>query len=134
MKTALEILIEARALIDTPDKWVQEAYASEKPGRIGAGFGGGSSLFPSDEKATCFCSMGAVSRVCRLEKSPYAGGSNTRKALIALELAIPNDPVWIIKDIGTPSIARYNDALGRRHSEIMAMFDKAIESLKSEQP
>lgn len=51
MKTTLEILVAARALISDPERWTQ--YRSARRAN-------GNPVCPTSEKAVCFCADGAV--------------------------------------------------------------------------
>lgn len=97
-----EILIAAKALIDTPDKWIKGRYAATASGQT---------IGPDEKAATCFCSMGAIHRISE-------NFDDASRAVIALEKNIPSD-------LG---IISFNDY--KTHAEVMAMFDRAIEETK----
>jgi hypothetical protein len=95
-----QILIEANALIDTPEKWTQEAYARDV------------NRYPIScrvDEAVCFCSLGAINRVT-LEKHSHM----YLPAVIHLE-----------KTMGM-QVADFNDR--HSHSEVMAAWDRAIDT------
>lgn len=52
--TPSQILRKAKALIDTPEKWTQGAFARDAKGR---------GVETHDVKAVCFCSAGALGKV-----------------------------------------------------------------------
>lgn len=95
---AREILVKARALLEDPTRWMQDAYNKDADGNE----------FVDDAYAICWCAEGALL---------YAIGPDTienAKAQLFLENAIGgNVPGW-------------NDAPGRTHAEILAGFDAAI--------
>lgn len=100
-KTA-QVLIDAKELIDTPDKWCQ--------GRL------------ENSTHTKHCAVGALQKVifgrCFVSAPPYDCTGNYRAALLTLDTylqgSIPHD--W--------SIVGYNDH--RSHADVMALFDGAI--------
>ena len=106
---ASEILIAARALIDTPERWVK----GRKPG--------------------CWCAgdaiMASLPRYTvpsiRWPPVPQYGVTNARNAALrALECAIGNGH----------EIASWNDAPERTHAEVMAAFDRAIVAEQAKEP
>ena len=100
MKTALQILIEGRALISCPDRWTQEALARDIEGEP---------VHSDDVDAVCFCSRGAVDQVCRSE---LLEGSNEDAVLDFLRVQMDG------------SIEDFNDS--RPHAEVLAAWDRAI--------
>ena len=99
--TPHEILIAARAKIDTPQKWCKgsEALNSE-----------GEPVDTTDEGAVCFCAFGAINAVT----PRYLYNSDAKNALrVAL---------------GRSFITDYNDRPETKHADIMALYDKAIEA------
>ena len=94
-----EILIAAKALIDTPEKWLKGALST------------------GDD--TCFCAMGALG---------HAGGfglvaSDKTPELASLLDSIPASFVWVTDK---HRLAAYNDDPATTHADIMALFDRAI--------
>lgn len=103
-KNTKEILVRARKLISTPEKWTQGTYARDKANN---------STPYSSRQAVCFCTSGAIHRAHielgeDLSDAPFA----------VLSLYSP-----ITKRNG---IAYWNDMTDRRHSEVLALFDRAI--------
>lgn len=111
MKTQLEILEHARALIADPEHWTRGACARRVDGLC---------VDMGDTSAHCFCSIGAVGRAT-LDLDVYPSLSKTFDTLESL--GIPE---------GTPvdqsRLATYNDS--HTHEEVLAMFDRAIEKLR----
>lgn len=101
MKTS-EILIKAKSLIDTPDKWLTEEYAD------GEG---------------CFCSLGAIA-FAEANTDNYSevaftkNWENDRPALLLNKAVNRNDHC-------EETFATYNDHSS--HEQVMTAFDKAIQ-------
>lgn len=105
MKTS-DLLINAKALINTPDKWTQGHFARDRLGL---------EISPRTDQAVCFCSLGAMMRVNYDE--PYI------PAVKALGRAITGDDT--IGYYGAfQAVHEFNDK--HTHAEVMGMFDKAI--------
>jgi len=101
MKPELELLINARKLIENPECWTQGVFACDEDG------------FVTDiEEGVCFCSMGAIIRA-----DGGLGNESYIAAFGAMQSVIGN----------STSISRFNDT--HTHAEVLAMFDKAIERL-----
>lgn len=105
--TPVDILRAARALIDTPEKWTQKAYARDP-----SGF----KVESNNPHAVCFCSLGAIKRENQDEVVNYFVRSWLRGAL-------PSD---------FESILRYNDHPDTTHDDVLALFDRAILSAEKE--
>lgn len=136
MTTARDILTAARALIAPPEAWTVGAYARrkdrsyEKPAKNPLNM---AAVHFSSSEAVCFCSYGAINR------AGYGGGdaSAQRNAEItlakhALARAMGGKPFAeerIEADWALATIAKFNDADGRTHAEVLSAFDKAIEEL-----
>ena len=100
--TTAELLYEARAVIDTEDKWTQGALARNAGGQELV-----SVLSPG---AVCYCAGGAIA-VAFGER--YPDGSS---------------PVWLaLEAVISGVIPTWNDKPERTHAEVLAAFDKAIE-------
>lgn len=91
-----QILIEAKALIDTPEKWTQDAYARDVEGQV---------TTPSSIHAVCFCSTGAINKV----NAPF---TKRDRALTHLT-----------NSFGT-CVPDFNDQ--HTHAELMDAWDRAI--------
>lgn len=91
MPTIRENLIAAKALIDTPEKWIKGAYRN----------------------GDCYCTVGALRAVIGRGK-PFA----PEKTLLGR--FIPE---------GWSNVVRYNDHPDTTHSDIMELFQLAIDSL-----
>jgi hypothetical protein len=97
-----KILIGAKALIATPDKWIKFTEATD----------GICAVNYTNKKAKCFCLGGAISR------SGFNAGKDYTVAVQAR---------GFIRDvIGVQIIAYYNDKPLRTHIQVMRVLDKAI--------
>lgn len=100
MKTTVETLRDAKALIDTPAKWTQHADArrsDDSPCRY------------ANPDAVCFCIVSAVWR---------ASGSPLSKAFYVVK--------WQAKKEGRQRVWQFNDHPDTSHNDVMAFFDRAI--------
>lgn len=108
-----QLLIEARKLIDSPDKWAKGAYARSAKGRA---------TLVLSKKAVCYCSEGALHKVDSFEPLKQFGFLPVSAAAFSLLTAsCPNNT----------NIVDYNDHPNTTHEEIMLVWDKAIEKSKS---
>lgn len=98
MKTALQILIDARALIEKPEKWTKETFARDADN---------TPCLERSISAVCWCALGAISR-----SAP--GIPSAIDAKDALRRVIDS------------KISKFNDE--HTHAEVLAAFDKAIEA------
>lgn len=104
-----EILIAARARIENRDNWIQGTNATDSTGNM--------HLSPMALAACKFCMLGAVLNVTQIHSSAYP-------ALEALAKHISGHDSWV-----PATVTRFND--GRTHSEVLAVFDKAIKACDS---
>ena len=135
MTTARDILTAARALIAQPEAWTQHAYARANKDLV-ANRSGTPSVHFSSDRAVCWCSYGAVNR------AGYGGGefmplmtshriAEINLAKQALARAMGGRPFddELEADWKLCNIAKFNDAEGRTHAEVLAAFDRAIEEV-----
>jgi hypothetical protein len=108
MSTLADKLREARALIDTPEKWTQGANARDAAGRKVPAY---------SSRARCFCMTGAVIRV-------MAGGFDAAVPVLGALRKGANG-----LEGGSPHL--WNDAPERTHAEVLAAFDRAIEAAQA---
>lgn len=109
MKTS-EILIKAKSLIDTPEKWTTETLArnsAKKP----VGF--------DSEEAVCFCSLGALHRIFE-DMGDENSALHFNKSKNYLRMGTQHQ-----------FIAHFND--DATHEEVMVAWDKAIELAKADE-
>ncbi len=107
----IEHLKKAKALIASPDKWCQGAYAETADGNT---------VQTNSPLAEKFCSLGAIDRV---------DNSNRYFAQRAIEYYIAT---ITNSEYGKTSVGTYNDTTGRTHEEILALFDGTIAMLEKE--
>lgn len=100
MKTST-ILKRAKKIIAKPEKWIQGTHATNRYGLT---------VDPDSSSARCFCAAGAVFKV--------TGMLGASGAMDALGMAATG------QQKGFP--VAYNDHPNRRHSQILAWFDRAI--------
>lgn len=104
MKTALEILREARALISNPENWTRRTFARDASGV---------KVYARSPNADQFCAIGAVMHV-------------TGTAIPALTVpGTPGREAWHLLESGFGgSIAPRNDCW--THEKVLRGFDRAI--------
>lgn len=103
MKTS-ELLIKAKVVIENPGHWTQGAYAHAERG--------GERRWSMDEDATCFCSLGALSRVTHeMPNSSYFHATRYLETAMLMPVSVFND--------------------SHTHGQVMAAWDKAIEEAKA---
>lgn len=108
MKEIVKTLEEARDLISQPEKWTKGAM-------VRGGFG----------TSTQYCAVGAIRRVSFHGESEWM--PTFSDAYYYLRRALPD---WYRSR--RQSVEEYNDAKLRKHKDIMALYDKAIELAKAE--
>lgn len=111
--TAIEILEKAKSLIDHPSKWTVGAYARD---------GNDMPVTVDSELACKFDMGGALFKVFDTRFAPTG------------EQKPEFERAWkaLAKAIGTSRLLHWQDELGRKHSDVINAFNKAIESLKGE--
>lgn len=111
MNSVLELMIEAKALIEDESKWTKGYYAHDSEGSLREAL---------DPQAVCFCSVGALIKV--------AGGYDYPQSLqIDRAEAVLSDCVKISTDGWGQDIVEFNDAKDNTHQDVMAVWDKAIQ-------
>jgi hypothetical protein len=108
VKSTLEVLTEARALIADPKHWTTRAYARGKD-RI--------EVRPNAPEADCWCAVGALAKASGLEVRRIEDCSKPYRAL-QRAMSI------------TGFLSGWNDRHG--HDEVLAAFDRAIEEARAE--
>jgi len=104
MKTTVEVLVEARALVDTPQRWGKWYLEGEKGGPM--------------------CALGALTQVLGFAIRPGVYPSlDAHAATAALIAALGKDlPTANRADI----VWSFNDDPSTTHVDVLAMFDRAI--------
>lgn len=93
-----EILIKAKALIDTPEKWIKDVY------------------FRKVGENNCYCALGAICEVSGLLSYHISSSPAGKHLKSVVDEHLQEGQ----------SFAVYNDE--HTHAEVMAAFDKAIET------
>lgn len=106
-----EFLKNAKALINTPDKWTKRAYARDA---------GGNSVSEDSPDAVCFCSVGALDKLVRAEPSTDVKVYQIRNIAHSILDAAAKE----LDGEGSNAMGLNDSAVS--HSEVMAMFDLAI--------
>jgi hypothetical protein len=102
-------LIDARALIATPEMWCQRHYFKVKDGK------------------ECYCSAGAIYRVMGNLIPDPEGTRGYEEAPYSLRFDIgpANSIIWYVSNLaGFDNLADLNDK--HTHQEVLEAFDKAI--------
>lgn len=107
MSNTHKILVAARALIAEPGSWVKGTMAVTTKGQ---------NTMPTSRSATCFCSLGALSRATH---DLGLTGDDRGLATRALQAAASDL-------FGNWMIAQVNDRQSMRHADILRLFDTAI--------
>lgn len=105
MTNIAQVLRDARALIDTPDKWAKGWCAR---------LANGKATYAADSDAHSFCAVGSLLRV-----PPH----NQQKTLEWLNGFVPSR---------FHRISLFNDHPKTTHADIMALFDRAIAVAEAE--
>lgn len=120
MKTS-EFLRAAKAVIDTPEKWIKGDLARKADRTL--------ACHPMSKEAVCFCMLGAQDRVYweAVPGHTYDGVLVRTKdaAQHALQRALKAGGSW-------RSIPNFNDLRTTTHADVMAVYDAAIAERESQ--
>lgn len=107
MEDVKSVIVRAREILSDPKHWIKSTYARNLVG---------DSVLATSPHAVCWCSMGA------LWKAFDEVGKNTTRmeAYTFLQKNL----------LENEDIAGFNDNPDTTHSDVMAAFDRAIESLE----
>jgi hypothetical protein len=112
-RTAREMLVRARALIERPEHWTQHALARDASGRV---------VEPTNPAAHCFCVVGALYAIADQALDSDA------LCYAASALARTTPPPW--RDYywtnATNVVVMYNDSYRTAHADVLAWFSRAI--------
>lgn len=103
-----EILTQARDLISDPARWTRGVYARDAEGRETAS---------RSESAVCWCVHGAIRKVTGSVYDTLFSGRYAQAAL-------PE---------GYSEVHEFNDDPKTTHSDVLALFDRAIKLAKREE-
>lgn len=113
-QTASDILQKARELISKPEAWTKGSFARDAEGRTVRDI--------NDDRATCWCLLGAVSKSTR---DLSMGNQEYRDARFCLRCAV--GARCGLGDADSPlTTASFNDDPHTTHADILAVFDDAI--------
>jgi len=113
VKTPIEILQAAKAVIDHPLKWTVGSYARD----------GADREVPINSPDACkFCLIGALYKGFGYSYAPDIHDK--------LDFRIAWNALSDVTECEGQKLAPWNDALGRDHSEVIEAIDAAIERLR----
>ena len=115
---AVDLLFAARNLIAKPESWTRGA-AARKPD--------GAPVHPTHGAAVSYCASGAIAAVACRNPATY-DGNVIADAHQLLAQALPDAPDLIADNGMYGAVSSYNDAPGRSHADIVAMFNRALGS------
>lgn len=110
--TELDVLIAARALYDSPEKWTQKVFARDKDGNA---------VTWENERAVCFCLSGAIARA-ELNLG-FTTGRVAYRAIVAFQ-----------QITGIHPISTFNDASDTDFDLVINTLDDVIAMVKKKQP
>lgn len=103
----LEVLIAARKVIEKPENWTQGTMVRDIYGEA---------IFIHSSRAVCFCAMGALHKVIGDTSDEWLNVVDDAAATLASAARVD-------------TVAGFNDI--HTHAEVLALFDKAIETEKA---
>ena len=106
MRDVTEVLMEARYLISSPERWTQGANARNARGRR---------THWGSPEAVCWCANGAIAKVAATAAEPRIG----------FDFLVERARVRLDRAVDHPYGAfTFNDS--HTHEEVLGMFDRAI--------
>lgn len=119
--TTLEILQKARELILDPSRWIKGSYAGWRAsdGTLYR------ELKPSADVANCWCSVGSCVKI-------YGNRDGRPAPLLKNALEALNNAASEVSYGEYAFAYMFNDAEETTHSQVLKMFDRAIELAKEE--
>lgn len=108
--TTLDALVSARELIVAPERWTQGYYARNKHGSKCGAF---------DSDAYCYCTSGALAKVCGIDPDGDGHARPYQDAIQELVITVGCGPIF------------FNDT--HTHAEVLDMFDRTIKRLRAKQ-
>lgn len=114
MTTVKENLIAARALIDTPEKWVKDAY----------------------DRHGCYCAIGAIENL----GGDWDHYKTKPQLTDAIAYALPGDfeaedaSEWDTSRGRARVVMQFNDHPDTTHADILALFDRSIAAAEQVAP
>lgn len=108
--TVSQALLELKALLSNPKRWVKGAYAKDDRGEH---------TNSRDPHAVCFCITGGINRTC---------GANTDLRAIVKKKLIANLPR------GFEALERFNDDSEITHAQILELIEKTHQRVVEDEP
>ncbi len=105
--TPHEVLVQARKLIERPERWTKGNFAKDAHQYA---------VYPESHRAACWCAHGATIKASAEDWAKHAS------AIAALRNALTAG--W------ARNIVSFNDDPSTTHADILALFDRAIESTR----
>ena len=118
--TILNNLGKAKALIDTPEKWTQDAFARDVHGNPTSWYAKALGREP-----VCFCAIGAV----RKASNSIPPDEIISYAQDGITVLTEDFLGYVSKKLYGVSIESFNDRV--KHFEVMGLFDEAIKEAKA---
>ncbi len=109
----LKVLETARALIEKG--WTQRVAAADKHGR---------QVDVISEKATCFCTVGAIHRASADLDLPSSSATLAKRVLRQ-----SFSRIIVVNHVIDDGLIIFNDAPGRKKEEVLSLFDAGIATL-----
>ena len=116
-----QVLHEARAILDDPDRWVQ-TYLTRNA------YGEGCEYLASD--ACAWCLVGAIQQAGQdlVNLGPDPDDREVSGALYNATMAAQDIADDYIVAAGYQNAAAFNDAEGRTHAEVLSMMDALLDT------
>jgi hypothetical protein len=109
MNAVKEILIGTRELLAAPESWTKNVFARDASG---------TKVCTSDLRAVCWCLKGAMSVAA------------TAHGLIDDFTPLTDAEMLLEKLLGDRPVAPWQDEPERTHEEVLALLDRAIETVQ----
>jgi hypothetical protein len=115
MQTTKEVLTKAREFLDDPSCWIRRAMGQRADGSF---------IYEGNvDDAVCCCSLGALKKFAEDETAFSAATETLANSISYLYILPPG-----VKENwpAGAQVLKFNDISGRKHSEILQVFDTAI--------
>jgi len=106
--TPHEILVAGRDLLSNPDHWIKKTLARSKNGE---------KCDPTEARATCFCTIGAIHKVVG------SGQKSLKLEVVGYLIKALDERKHRVSAI----VVAFNDHPTTKHSDVLELWDKAIE-------
>ena len=114
----LEVLVESRRMIATPDRWTQGGALARDTN--------GQRVVPYADEAVCWCASGAVMLACSKVADGAIKPGTYKHMLVSRQLCdfVHDTTFYEVRKEG--GLGYWNDESSTSHEDIIAAFDKAI--------